>query len=214
MIALPRRRRVILPAEFSPHRLRPHHPGHRQRGMLAMPGNSFEFAVSNQAAPSAASYGTSITPGANDAKGSYTQLLTALSDDCYGVVVGITGAAVSANAKPALVDIGADPAGGSSYSIIIPDLNGSATRGWTSALVTGIWYYFPLYVKAGSSLGARAQVGNATAGTIRVFVKLFGRPTHPENLKFGTYVDAIGVDSANSRGTAVTAGNGSKGSYA
>jgi hypothetical protein len=76
------------------------------------------------------------------------------------------------------------------------------------------FYYFPLFIKAGTALAARAQVGNATAGTLRVICKVYMKPSRPELLRFGSWVQAIGLDTANSRGTAFTPGTGAKGSWA
>lgn len=160
--------------------------------------------------------GAGVTPGANDAMGSYAALFgSAAAFDIYGISLSIRGVQVSGQAKPCLVDIGADPAGGSSYSIIIPKLNACcAPLINTTGVLTGFRYYFPLYIKAGTTLAARAQVGNATPGTLSVIASVFGRPKRPERLRYGSYVDAIGIDAANSRGTAVTPNVGSFGTPA
>lgn len=157
--------------------------------------------------------GTTVTPGANDAMGSYAALFgAAIPFDVYGVMITIRGVQVSGQAKPYLADIGADPAGGTAYGVIIPKLNGCcAPLINTTGVLAGFYYYFPLFIKAGTTLAARAQVGNATAGTSAVVCNVFGKPKRPERHRVGAYVDAIGIDAANSRGTTLTPGTPSLG---
>ncbi len=175
--------------------------------------NDFTWQTSNVAAarPSANS-GTSVTPG-NNTKGSYAAVLTSgnVAFDVFGMLININSNSVSAAARNTLVDIGVDPAGGSSYSVLVPNLLGSCA---TSLIVGfGLNYYFPIWVKAGSSIGARASVNNATVGTLRVIVTVFGKPRLPQLAKVGTYVTDFGTTAASSSGTAVTSGTVSVGAY-
>lgn len=158
------------------------------------------------------SAGTLITPGANDAKGSWTALLgSSISANCYAISIHIHSNTVDLNARPTLVDIGIDYAGGTSYSVLIPNLNAScaSTLGTWGGAVThneGYWYFFPLFIPSGATLAARAQVGNASAGSLRVEIRLLTNATLPERCPFGTKVEAIGVDTVNSRGTVIALG--------
>lgn len=181
--------------------------------MLHVPHASqqFGFRASNHTSRPSTTFGTSVTPAQN-AFGSWTQLLSGatVAEDVFGVMIQINNGATATAARDILVDIGVDPAGGSSYSTVIPYLIGSSAgqNGFG-----GIWYYFPIWIRAGSSIAARAAVNNATVGTVRVYIKVFGRPRNPESIKVGTYVDAHGITTATSNGTAITAGTTSEGSW-
>lgn len=183
----------------------------RQRGLVSPFGCGFQAVASNVTSP--ANNGTTITPGANDALGSYAEFLsdTVLTDDVYGLLLYFRDGGVTNNARPTLVNIGADPAGGTSYSDIISNLNAASSGQQHPG---SLCYYFPLYIKAGTALAARARVGNASAGTFVVSARAFMKPTRAELLRVGAYVDSIGADTANSRGTIITPGTSSaEGSY-
>lgn len=152
-------------------------------------------------------FSTAVTPGINDAMGNWAECIpdATLTEDCYGIHVLIGSTAVAGQARPLLMDIGADPAGGTNYGVIIPYLNAACTPSF-SAGFAGFSYYFPLFIKAGSAVAARAQVGNGTAGGVSVIIRLYTKPKRPDLLRCGSYVDAIGIDAANSRGAAITPG--------
>lgn len=159
--------------------------------------------------------GASITPGASNTFGSYATVLAGASvlDDAFFLEIRICGGAVSAAARDHLVTIGFDPAGGTSFGDKISNL----VCGPASAFSTGDFgtvYRFPLRVKAGTSIGAKASVNNATAGTIRVSVTLYGKPSHPELVQSGSYVRTYGANTATSAGTAITEGaSGAEGAW-
>jgi len=157
----------------------------------------------------AAAWGTSVTPG-NNAYGSYVQVLTATSDETYLMRVTLNSFAVSAAARDALVTIGIDPAGGSSYSDLIVDLVASCAHTYIAGPVV---YEFPLRVPAGATLAAKATVNNATVGTGSVAIELFGRPSRPELVKAGSFVQTFGNVPASSRGTPVTFGTTGEGAW-
>jgi hypothetical protein len=163
------------------------------------------------ARPLATTYGHSITPG-NNTKGTYVQLLAGASvaRDVFGVYVVVSANAVSTAARDTLLDIGVDPAGGSSYSVLLPDLLVSSANTY---LVFGIAYYFPIWIRAGSSVAARASVNNATVGTLRTAITVYGSPKDRRLVRVGTKCKAYGIDAANSTGTAITSGTTSEGSW-
>ena len=156
--------------------------------------------------------GVAVTPG-NNTKGAYATLISAanFANDAYGILIHINSGATSAAARDMLIDIGTDPAGGTTFGVVIPDLLGSAAG--TAIVGGGIWYYFPLFIKAGSTLGARASVNNATVGTVRVNAIVYGRPRRPEYVKAGQKVTAYGITAGTSSGTAVTSGTTSDGTW-
>ncbi|TXH41018.1 MAG: hypothetical protein E6Q97_38440 [Desulfurellales bacterium] len=158
----------------------------------------------------AATFGASVTPG-NNTKGAWAQLLTATSDAAYGIMVNINSIAATATAKDAIIDIGIDPAGGTTYAVLLPDLLGSCASPYNVG--GGVRYYFPVYVPAGATVAARASVNNATVGTARVNVSLFCRPRRPELLKFGHSVQALGITAGTSSGTTITAGTTAEGAW-
>lgn len=156
------------------------------------------------------SLGTSVTPAQN-AFGSWAQLLTGanVSQNVRGVLVTFTGTNASTLAKDCVVDIGVDPAGGTSYTTLLPSLLASNCPGVASE--PGTSYYFPIAIAAGSSIAARASVNNATVGTVRVQITVFGSPT--VTTRAGTAVQAVGLTAASSAGTAVTPGQAAEGSW-
>jgi hypothetical protein len=168
------------------------------------------------AARPVSTYGVSVVPG-NNTKGSYVQLISgaSLTDDVYFVEVTIHSNFVSAVARGAILDIGYDPAGGTSYTVLIANLLcGQACIGMAGREgAIGYRYRFPLFIKSGTSLAAAASVNNATVGTMRCYVKLFCKPKNPEAVKVGSFVESLGAVTATSEGTAVTAGQASEGSW-
>lgn len=185
--------------------------------MLARtPVNKFSFYYTNQSTPSTTP-GTSVTPGASNAEGAFTEIAAAASitQDIYLVQLFLSGGGVSANSKMQLIDIGFDPAGGTNYTSQISNLvcGSSATPSATSAYA-GLTFIFPLFIPAGSAVAVRIQGSNATAGTVRVQAEFFGRPSHPEKINVGQYSETIGTIT-NSSGVAFTPGNtGAEGAWA
>ena len=181
--------------------------------VLAVPPlmNNFAWSVSDiSGTRPAASMGVSVTPAQN-AKGSYAQVLSATARDSYLMMININANNAATDGRSTLIDIGVDPAGGTSYTVLIPDLLGSCA-GFRD-IGGGISYTFPLWVRAGSSIGARASVSHATVGTLRVSMTLFGSPRDMRMVKAGTYVTSFGITGASSTGTAVTSGTTSEGAW-
>jgi hypothetical protein len=175
--------------------------------------NRFQYRTGNVVGVRPASaYGLSLTPG-NNSYPAYVSLLTGgnIANDCYFVVVNINSVGVSAAARDLLVTLGKDDSGGTTYVDWIPHLLGSHANGFIMG--GGIWYAFPLFVPAGAQIAAKASVNNATVGTARICIWLFGLPTAPEMMRWGTYVDAIGANTAASNGTTVTSGTTGEGSW-
>lgn len=163
--------------------------------------------------------GTQITPG-NNTFPTPVEILdgSVVLTDCFWVTVNINTVFVSTQAKDLMVDIMYDPAGGTSWQTLIPSLLGTQASDWNMVSNGGAhgghWYSFPLYIPAGSSIGASASVNNGTVGTARVWVQLFGNAVRPELHKVGYEVEAVGAVRESSRGTLVTPGvNGADGSW-
>ena len=164
----------------------------------------------------ASAIGTTVTPG-NNTKGSYAQLISgaSLTNDVYGILLNFNNNFLATASRSTICDIGYDPAGGTSYTILIADLLASCAGTLCADREAngGINYYFPLFIKSGTSIGCAASVNNATVGTLRCQATFYCKPKHPESVKVGSYVESLGVTAASSSGTAVTAGGASEGSW-
>lgn len=149
----------------------------------------------------------SITPGSSNAKGSWTDLFgTTVAEDTYGIWVAFFSSTGSGN--DILADIGVDVSGGTSYAVLIPNLIASYATGFFTNGTNpyGHTYYFPLFIPAGARVGCRMQTSLGTAIACRVRSRLMQKPSHPELLKVGSFVDAVGVNTGTSRGTVIAAG--------
>lgn len=176
------------------------------------PTPGFTWQVSNvDATRPAATFGTSVSFNASaNIKGSFTQVLGAIANEALGIMISVNSVAVAAASGDCLIDIGIDPAGGTSYTVLIPNLLCSCAG--TYAIGHGINYYFPLRIPAGATVAARGQRATA-AGTFSIIVRLFGKPERPEVVNYGVAVDAFGVNTATSGGTAITSGTTAEGTY-
>jgi hypothetical protein len=131
-----------------------------------------------------------------------------IAQNVYGFLVTVTSGFLSANQKDHLLDIGVDPAGGSSYTAIINNI----VCGQTAAVGNGKTFYFPMFIKSGSSVAARVQGSNATAGTVRIAMIFYGQPSNPEVVLVGQYSETIGAITG-SAGVAFTPGTGAESSW-
>ena len=180
--------------------------------MLFVPGTGdFRTVLTNVTArPSGTANGTTVTAGGTaNTKGAWAQLMPAISRDAYGILIQFTNGAASATARNRLTDIGIDFNGGTSYTVLIPDLVDSGSAPNT---LLGVWYYFPLYIPAGSSIAARSQCLTASA-TCGVHIQLMCDPARPDGIRAGTSVSAYGVNNATSAGTIVTPGTTAEGNW-
>ena len=172
--------------------------------MLYTPGNSFAFSVDNFGATyTDAGIGTNAPGHANaNTKGANTAILSAIAEDCYGLSILFSGGSTAATIRRALVDVLIDPAGGTSWSVLIANLLSCGA----GLPVGGYWYYFPIFLKAGTALGAAHQDLVATTQALRVGYRVFGRPSRPELLRVGSNVTTFGAVTATTTGTAFTPG--------
>lgn len=183
--------------------------------MLWTPGNQFGFTVDNIADTySDTGIGTNVVSNASaHTKGANTNILNGLAEDCYGLAIGFSRANSPAATRRNLCDILIDPAAGvgnsgSSWSIVIANLYCA----YASLGCGGYWYYFPLYLKAGTAIGGSQQSSNTTAN-LQVTLKAFGKPSRPELLKVGTKVQTYGAVTGTTSGTNISPGTNAKGVY-
>lgn len=182
--------------------------------MFKPPVNQFNLKICSPADGTrpVATWGTLVTPG-NNTYGSYASIIAGASvtADVYGILINFNSWNVSGSAKDSIVTIGLDPAGGSSFTDYINHLLTGPANAYTAT--DGTEYYFPIYIKAGTSIGAKASTNNATVGTGRVAITLFCRPSRPDLIRVGSSVRSFGADTANSRGVLVTQGTVSEGAW-
>lgn len=145
--------------------------------------------------------GVVVTPGSGS-KGSYVELAAALAFDVYFIRVWVVAGSTSATIRDILMDIHIDQAGGTAYAALggITDLFVPQA---SSAVNSGRWFCFPLFIKAGSTVGVRGRANNTS--TFRVAIWFFGSPTKPENIAVAQYSETIGV--SGNGGTPFTCGN-------
>jgi len=174
--------------------------------------SAYNFTYDNWGANPSATIGTSVTPGASNSEGSWTQIASSanIAQDCYWLYIQIHTGATSAAAKNQLLDIGIDPAGGTSYTAFLSNLQIGASPALTVA--GNREHIFPIFIKAGSSVAVRIQGSNATAGTVRVAARFYGQPSRPEAVPVGTVSQTFGTIT-NSNGQSVTPGNAADGSW-
>lgn len=187
--------------------------------MLYVPqGADFQTTISNVTASrppaTATNFGTAVTVNASTTTyGAWAQLIAGASvtTDCYGILICINNYGASATIRNALFNIGIDYSGGTTYDIRIPQLIGGSSSPYYLGS-GGLWYYFPLFIPAGSSIAAQAK-GTVATTNAGVACWLFGQPRRPEAVRAGTYVDAYGIDNTNHRGTTITMGTTAEGAW-
>lgn len=174
--------------------------------MLLVPANEFNWTVDNWTSSLLdGSFGTTVAPHGSfsHTKGTAVSLIGGgtVTEDVYGVAITFSNSVAVGQNKRYLCDLLIDPAGGSSWSTIINNLICPGT-----ALQQGGYnYYFPLYLKSGTSIGMQLQASNG--GSPRVGVKLYGKPSRPDLVKCGTKVESFGATTGSTEGTAINPGN-------
>jgi hypothetical protein len=181
--------------------------------LLAPTLSRYSFTYDNFGANPSATPGTSVIPGATNAEGTYTSIATGanIAQDVCGLYLRVSDGATSTAAKNHLLDVGVDPAGGTSYTTIISDI----VCGATGAITTtggGQQFFFPIAIKAGSQVAVRIQGSNGTAGTVRVGAKFYGQSSRPEIIPCGSFSETIGTIT-NSNGVSFTPGNAADGTW-
>ena len=160
--------------------------------------------------PTAVTWGSVVTPATGGAFGSWASLLGALPTEVFGILICINGNNASSSTRNALVDIGIDTSGGTSFTTVIPYLIGGHA-GNVNSSAGGMYYYFPLYIPSGASVGVRAT--GTTTISFYVAATVFGKPSKPDAVNCGRKVVAFGPDVATATGTTFTSGTTSDGGW-
>lgn len=194
---------------------------------MALEPNRFGLTLSSVAIGTqpVAAQGTAITPG-NLSYGAFVQVPVMngtnapTSDDSCEVEICVNTVGIAATARDCLVRIGWDPAGGASYGVAartsIDHLLASCASAYmagTSGLGGGVTYRFQLRIPAGSTIAAQAMVNSATLTAINVFIRLRCRPSCPDLIYVGSFVDPYGITLGVAAGTAVVPGTAARGAY-
>jgi len=168
--------------------------------MLFVPAgaNTFASIQSNQTGRPVAAQGTAVTP-ATATKGNWAQLIASTTSETYGLLICANNNSASAASRNTVLDIGIGTAG--NEVVVIPDLLcGNASS--YAVPGSGVWYYFPITLPAGSRIAARARGTVTTA--FNVFIQAMQQPLNPSLIKKAAYVDTFGITAPN--GTGVTPG--------
>ena len=173
--------------------------------MLFVPGgaNSFAAIESNASGRPSATQGTAVTPAVGS-KGAWAQCIASLSADTFGLLICINSNAASAASRNSVVDVGIGTAG--NEVVLIPDLIAGNASGYSSS---GMWYWFPVTIPAGTRVAVRSQGTVTTA--FRVFVQALQKPGNPSQFKKASYVEAIGMTVP--QGTTIPVGTTSEGAW-
>jgi hypothetical protein len=176
--------------------------------------SAMAFRFDNWGTNPAATPGTSIVPGTSGAAGSWTEVASAanVAQDVYFVTVHIFAGFLTGVSKKHSFDIGVDPAGGTSYTVLVDQLLAGGTPGIAASFQGVTGFSFPLFIKAGSSIAVRVYGSHTTAGTVRVCVTLRGQPAAPHQLPVATVSERIGTISGTA-GVAFTPGNAADGTW-
>lgn len=131
-------------------------------------------------------------------KGAWLELIseTSYDFDVYNVVLVFASSALSSTSTVSLLDIGYDPAGGTSYGVVIPNILAGGAVSQARRRGPRI---FPCYIPRGSSIAARLQ-SIVVSGEVRVGIQIDGgTPTDEGFPHMGPVVD-YGTNESNSEG--------------
>lgn len=173
--------------------------------MLHVPvgSNTFALAQPTVTGRPAAAQGASVTAVVGS-KGSWTQMLASTTDDTFGLLICINSSSASNASRNYAIDIGVGGSG--SEQVLVPDLLGGNAATY---VIGGLWYYFPVFIPAGTRLSTRAQGTVTTA--LRVFAQTLQRPANPSQVRKASFVEAYGV--TGTAGVSLTAGTTTDGAW-
>ncbi len=136
----------------------------------------------------------------------WTEVIASTTYDSYGMLVNLNSGFTSGTNVTRLVDIGVGPAG--SETVIIPKILCGQEGTYTSS--SGVWLYFPMFIKAGTRVSAR---GTYVKRALRIYIQLVQQPLAPDGFVYGTYCEALGYVNDTQGGTAIAAGASGEGSW-
>lgn len=170
--------------------------------------NTFSWGTTRPAAAN----GVSVTPATTNAYGTYVQLFSALTYPSRGIAININNNSGANASRNSAIRIGIDEAGGTSYTEWIGGLLAGGASPYNIG-GAGLWYYFPIYIPAGSSIAVSARGTVATAFNVGAWLQQ--QPYKPEMSRRGAYVETLGVTlgAASATGVTVTPGTTAEGAW-
>jgi hypothetical protein len=154
--------------------------------------------------------GTVCTPGTEDSDGTAVDLFgAALAHDVEYLRLAISATVPGASTNDILLTVLVDPAGGTTWSVLIPflivgALGDVSTSGAAPAAPAG-HYDFPIWIPAGATVGVQARTAHTVAQSLKVAAFAHGGNRNPASWWCGQRVTAIGITEAESTGTQHTA---------
>jgi len=160
----------------------------------------------------AAAQGVSVVPANTNAYGNWVQLFSALTYPSRGIAIVINSNSASNAVRNSAIRLGIDEAGGTNYTEWIGGLLGGSAAPYNIG-GAGVWYYFPIYIPAGSTVGVAARGTVTTA--FRVGAWLQQQPYDSSMNRRGAFVETFGVTlgAGSATGTTVTAGTTAEGAW-
>jgi len=183
--------------------------------MLFVPNNSQGFATilsSWDTTRPAAANGVSVTPNAaSNAYGTPVAIGSALTSNCYGIMLNINNNSGAVASRNSAIQLMVDEAGGTSYVAKITGLLCGSAAPYTVG--GGIFYYFPIFIKSGSTLAVAARGSVATAFNVGYII--YQQPFNPDSIRVGAFSETLGITVGTGTvvGTTVVPGTTSDGAW-
>lgn len=146
-------------------------------GLITKPPSWAHCTSNLSGTPSTTVQGTNITAGLNDGNGASVAILSNLTHDVEFLVIAVQGFAQSTGNGSCLMDVLIDPAGGTTWASdpLINDLLVGCTQTQATTTPFPLYYFFPIWLKSGHSIGVRAQTAHtADVTTGRVLMWAYG----------------------------------------
>jgi hypothetical protein len=173
---------------------------------LIVPQPTWPLCTTNISGTPSGNVGTLLTAGTANVDGTAVSCIAAITHTVQMLLLTFHGSGVSATNTSMLCDILIDPAGGSTWNTapLINDLMVGYTQNLGNC--QGLTYSFPIFIKSGTSIGARVRSATAS-NPVRIVVKAYGGIDPPDGLWCGQNVQEIGITAASSTGQSHTPGN-------
>lgn len=171
--------------------------------MLSTKPNFFGWYADNFDSTPNIPYGTDVSCAANDAEGSWVEMLSAgtVANDVYAIeLIPMDSWRNVAKLNTVLLDI----AYGASDTVLISNLLAGSIEGSVNRAIPT--FYFPIFVPAGNKISARIQTSYDDTMTMNVALRVWGRPSNPLGMWTGSFSETVGANTTDSTGTAVTLG--------
>lgn len=164
--------------------------------------NGYQTNVATGRPPGLGAFGTQVIAGGSSHTlgASFTEVIASTSFAAKRIRIIISSTAAATTDTNALLNLYTG-AGGAEANWIM-----GLMAGWSPTLVGSAKVYdFPVSLPSGTRISAKSQALVASQ-SLYVFIELW-----EEGEAFGTAVESLGVDTANSRGTSVTPGTTAEG---